>query len=792
MSEDRPRSLADDLRAREDSALAALLRVRPDLRTPVPADLSALAARATTRPSVQRALDHLDAFTLQVVDVLAALPDRVTRDDVRRLLGTDPAAPLEVLREHALVYGADDELSLVRTVREIIGDPAGLGPPAEQALRGYGPSRLARLLADLGLPSTGDPVADAEQVAAHLGDRPHLDTLLADAEPAVHEVLAALTWGPPTGRLDRADRPLDAASASTPVEWLLARGALVALDRGTVVLPREVGLALRGGRVHRAPTPVPPEAVLRPVEVARTDHTATGAAGDAVRLVEELLETWATDPPKALRAGGLGVRDRTRTAAALDVDQERLSLLLETAHAAGLLAPGGGLDEVWLPTATYDAWRSWALADRWSSLVEAWLTTPRVAGLAGSKDNRGKVLAPLGPDLARSLAPGVRRGVLAALAAIPAGQATTVESVAERLRWGAPRLFGRLRENLIAWTVREAESFGVVSGGALSSFGRQLVAGAEDAAVDTLSSLLPEPLDHVLLQADLTAVAPGPLTGTLAQQMSLLAEVESRGGATVFRFSDTTIRRALDLGWSAGEVLDLLRTHSRTPLPQPLAYLIEDVARRHGRVRVGVASSYIRCDDEATLTEIMANRKTASLRLRRIAPTVLTAQAPVDVVLATLRETGHAPAAEGAHGEVVVRRPDERRAATPHRLPTAPSNPVELPPAVLAAAVQAIRAGDRARTAVKRPASISPANAGLGGPPSSPTVDVLALLTDAVTTGETVWIGYVDVHGQATQRLIEPEIVEGGYVEAFDRLRQERRRFAVHRITGAAAIDESA
>ena len=50
----------------------------------------------------------------------------------------------------------------------------------------------------------------------------------------------------------------------------------------------------------------------------------------------------------------------------------------------------------------------------------------------------------------------------------------------------------------------------------------------------------------------------------------------------------------------------------------------------------------------------------------------------------------------------------------------------------------------------------------------------------------------MDIHGQATQRLIEPEIVEGGYVEAFDRLRQERRRFAVHRITGVATIDESA
>jgi hypothetical protein len=787
----RPRSLADDLRARDDAALAALLRARPDLRTPVPADLAALAARATTRPSVQRALDHLDAFALQVVDVLVALPDRAAPDGVRRLLGTDPAAALESLRERALVYGSD-ELTLVRTVREVIGDPAGLGPPAEQALRGYGPSRLARLMSDLGLGTSGDPVEDARSVADHLSDRDRLDSLLSDAEPPVREVLAALTWGPPAGRLERADRILNVDSATTPVEWLLARGVLVALDASTVVLPREVGLALRGGRVHAAPTPTPPEPALTPAAVTRTDHAASGAAGDVVRRVEELLETWATDPPKALRSGGLGVRDRARTAAALGIDQEQLSLLLETAQAAGMLAIGGGSDEVWLPTATYDTWRTWSVADRWSTLVEAWSATPRVPGLAGSKDSRGKVLAPLGPDLARSLAPGVRRDVLQALVALPVGQATTVESLGARLRWGSPRLFGRLRESLLDWTMREAQIFGVTSGGALSSFGRLVVTGADDRAVDTLEKLLPEPLDHVLLQADLTAVAPGPLTGELAQRMALLADVESRGGATTYRFSDATIRRALDLGWSAGEVLELLRNHSRTPVPQPLTYLVEDVARRHGRVRVGVAAAYIRCDDEMTLTEILSSRKAAGLRLRRLAPTVLAAQAPVDVVLATLRETGHAPAAEGAAGEIVVRRPDERRASTPHRLPTAPNAAAELPPAVLAVAVQAMRAGDRARTAIKRPAEIAPATAGFGGPPSSPTVDVLALLSEAVATGETVWIGYVDVHGQATQRLIEPEILEGGYVEAFDRLRQERRRFAVHRITGAAAIDESA
>ena len=75
----RPRSLAEDLRARDDDALAALLAARPDLVHPVPADLAALATRATTGPATARALDRLDTFTLQVVTALGALTEPTTR-----------------------------------------------------------------------------------------------------------------------------------------------------------------------------------------------------------------------------------------------------------------------------------------------------------------------------------------------------------------------------------------------------------------------------------------------------------------------------------------------------------------------------------------------------------------------------------------------------------------------------------------------------------------------------------------------------------------------------------------
>ena len=70
------RSLADDIRGRDDRQLVALVLARPDLARPAPADLTSLAARASTRASVQRAVDALDAGRLQVLEALVPAAPR--------------------------------------------------------------------------------------------------------------------------------------------------------------------------------------------------------------------------------------------------------------------------------------------------------------------------------------------------------------------------------------------------------------------------------------------------------------------------------------------------------------------------------------------------------------------------------------------------------------------------------------------------------------------------------------------------------------------------------------------
>lgn len=767
---------ADWLRARDDEELRALFARRPELITPVPSDITALSSRASAPSALSRALDRLDRLSLSVFEALLVLPSPTTYADLAAATGADVHVPLRRLRELALVWGGDEELRVAPGARQAVPHPAGLGPPAREAFAAYPSDRLAVLLGDLGLGS-------ADDITGRVGD------LVEDAGPEARAALDRLAWGPPVGRVDGARRPVTLATASSPIERLLARGLLVAIDDRTVTLPREVGLYLRGGRVFRDLETTPPALGGTVRERSLVDRTAGGQAFTAVRTIEDLLDGWGVDPPGVLRSGGLGVRDLRATAAGLDLPEWTTALLIEVAYAAGLLARSGdydgssarGGDAVWLPTQAYDLWRLQEPERRWVTIAGAWLRMDRVPGLAGGRDDRDRLINALSDEAIRASAPQVRRAVLTALADAAPGTAPTAGDVFAYLTWHQPRRGGTLRERLVGWTLREAETLGVTGFQALAGHARALLSG-EDAAA-ALLRVLPEPVDHVMIQADLTAVAPGPLVAELARELALAADVESTGGATVYRFTPESVRRALDAGRGAAELVDLLTRHSTTPLPQPLTYLIEDVARRHGRLRVGVASAYVRSDDPAVLDEVLADRRSEQLRLHRLAPTVLASRVPRAELLDGLRLLGYAPVAESPEGSVVITRLDAQRAdAAGHGAYEQAYHAVlDSGPdvSVIKAAVRALRAGDEA-------ARVATPN---GSVPRSPAAAMVQRLREAADRGSRVWIGYLDQQGQASSRIIEPARIEGGFLTAYDATRAAVHRFALHRITGVADVD---
>ena len=713
--------------------------------------------RATTNASAARAINRLDEFGVDLLESLSALPEPV--ELAALAAGVDQ--PVEVVRPRvaelldlALVWGTEDDLRPIRAVHELLGPtPAGLGPVTTR----------------------------------HFGD---LDKLIEEAGPDARAVLDKLTWGPPTGSVEKAERPVTIASARTPVERLLARGLVVPKDANTVVLPRQIGLHLRGGRVLASTRPTPPPLDGKKVSAAIADRAAAGAALDLVRLVDRALEQLGSEPPPVLRTGGIGVRDLRSLAGKIGAEEQTTAAVLEIAYAGGLLAAVEvGTTEMWLPTSVYDDWLELDLAHRWAQLVFAWFGGLRAIGLIGRRDSGGataaareRLINALAPDLERLLAPEVRVLTLQALAEAGPGTAPSTESVVTWVAWHRPRRGGQFRDDLVEWSVTEAALLGLTGLGALAEHARPLLQPEPtvDDLAEAINPLVPEPVSEVLLQADLTAVAPGPLVRVVQEELSAMADVESHGGAAVYRFSEGSVRRAFDLGRTADQLHKWLAEHSRTPVPQPLTYLIDDVARRHGVLRIGTASTYLRCDDETVLTQLV-NSNLPGIRFRRLAPTVVVSPSPPDMVLSRLREAGLAPLAETFDGVVHVTGGTARRGEAPRRRTSRDfvDNPVDLTDDQVKAVIEKVRAGDRI-------AAERPADDGLLDPTAP--AETIAVLTNAAESHTRTWISYVDHNGTASERIVEPVRVADGWLTAYEDATDQPRTYALHRISTARPV----
>jgi len=739
-------SYTEWLRAQEDDWLSELLRSRPDVARPTPPDVSTLAGRLGGQVSISRALDQLDAGVLQILEAMLLLPTPIAMEELTaQLVGfpTDSVAQsIDRLTRSGLVWGAPDALHLVHGARHLVSHPCGLGRPLSEL--------------------TGIADADPEPLVLALPD------LSAD-ERALVDRLAA---GPPQGRLP--EQWSDTEEPTGTIGRLLGRGILIRINDSTVELPREIGVAVRGLARFGAPRTRPAPAAGQ-IDSATLDKLTAGAVLGALQNVEDLLAALDLDHAGVLRSGGLGVREHRRLARAAHVDEPTAAVLLEICLAAELVGISGD-GEHWLPTRRFEVWLDQSMADRWTTLATAWLGAGRQAWLAGRRDGAGRTLAPLSPELIRHGAPAMRRAVLEPLLSTRSGTTWSVEHLLRLITWTAPRSGPEFAVAARA-CLEEARLLGIIAGDALTSPGRALLTEAADLE-GTVAAILPPLIDYILIQPDLSAVAPGPLEPELSRSLALVAEVESSGGATVYRLSDTSLRRSLDAGWSAQDLHSFFARHSRTPVPQTLTYLIDDIARRHGGLRVGAASTYLRSDDETLITQVTADRRLADLGLRLLAPGVLISTSDPDEVLDALRSAGYAPAAESASGIVFAGLAQRQRA--PGRRSSPSPRHTELTAEQRETVVRRMRTGDTAARAQVR------GKGGLLSIPGVTTATILETLQRAIREDSGLWIGYVNADGQSSQRFIEPMGLTGGFLTAYDHRREETRTFAVHRITSVA------
>ena len=786
-----------------DAELARMLARRPDLLAgPGPASFPELASRAGTPSSLAAALRHLDLGTLQLAELLAVVGLPTTVDAVAEAAGPglrpEPLrAGLAALAELGLALpGTDGSIAGPRGLRAPFGNPGGLGPSvAELAKIGVTRDQLDAVAGNLGIDRPTAKPQLVAAVAAALADPSVVGRALAQADEAARRLLdEALEAAAPVTVMGVGYGRFAGYPDAAPASWLLERGLLLPTSYNQFVVPREAVLGMRGGRVF-PDWPEPPALPdLDPLPDA--PGRAAAAAMQAVVAAEGLVTRLDRQPLPLIQAGTVAVRDLRRLAAELDVAEDEAALLVDLLVEAEVIMVGGPWDQRSLglrPEA--DAWLAQTRARRWADLAVAWRDRdlafedhllPRYGlGAAGADKAR--------PLSGRRLSAAVtrRRGLVEALARVADGQGIATDALGGLLRWRMPSLWSG-RSSDPARVVLDAAAFlGLVAvTGGRAGPGPATVAWCAEAGPDELASamaeLLPDGAGRFLVAGDLTVVAPGGLAPDVESRLAVLADRESGGGALTWRIEEASLRRAFDEGLTGEQVLEFLREHSDTPLPQALEYLVEDAARRHGRLRVGGATTYLR-GEPALVTQMVRSAAGRRLGLRELAPGVAVTHRPQRELLGALRKAGEAPVAEEPDGTPRLEaRKTVRHAprAAPGRFGYGRDDRAPEPAAALAEVVARLRASSGRRRGRRDDAAADGA-----GPVTAPA-EIAALCHQAAGEQTAVEIAYRARGGEETVRTVEPYGVRAGLLTAWCRLRQDERTFDLSQILWARPVEE--
>ena len=657
--------VADALRRLTNDELALFFAVRAELADPPPASFTDLATRASAPYSLQACLAQINQGGRQVLDALAYLGEPSTAADVADVAAhpADPVRIREVLDElrvlglvlsHSIHPEAPRSWSLPPAMRRLLVTPFQLRPPLASVLDRFSVGDLRTISHNLGLPERAvAKVGLIADITTYLAFGPNVDRLIdlapPDAAAAIEGILGV------GGVVSMDTRPWARAELPSSVSWLLSHALLVPANGEAVVIPREVALALRGGAPLRQFVMSPPDVVARvgaaPPWAGPVVDLTPLAAIDAIAQIGTI---WQRANPVALRSGGVAVKDVRSMAKVLGMDDGSVARLIEAAGLAGLVIADEYNGVV--TTAAFDEWLRRSALDRWRAVVHAWASAGTPVSRVVSSVARERGEAPLSPVWFVDTDEVWRRArVIDALSKLPDGTPAAIDSVARRATWHEPGRWTtsaegndvrQMTEHLLA----EAALLGIVHDGALTALGRAELLGSEVDVATAASVVFPAPVTTFTTQADLTALAPGELDAVVAAELGLLASVESKGAATVYRFSETSLRRAFDQGRTAEEVLAFLDEHARPVVPQPLRYMVDDVARRYGSLRLGSAAAYVRSDDPALIAGLLRAKKTAKLKLHQIAPTVVVSPVTLAKLLAGLREAGFLPVEEDAGG----------------------------------------------------------------------------------------------------------------------------------------------
>jgi hypothetical protein len=202
-----------------------------------------------------------------------------------------------------------------------------------------------------------------------------------------------------------------------------------------------------------------------------------------------------------------------------------------------------------------------------------------------------------------------------------------------------------------------AETIGLTSELAATSWFNTLITKGVSAAAKQMAEGLPQTDRRLIVQADLSLIAPNPLATELEVELRTFAETEKIGLASSYRLSALSVSNGLECGMSMSRIRGLLEELSGKALPQPVEYLLTDAERKFGKIAVQADNklgfSLVLSDDKVTLAQLYNDIKLKPLSLHYDEAGRLVSRFETEVLYYALRDAGYAAVRVDGDGKVI-------------------------------------------------------------------------------------------------------------------------------------------
>ncbi len=354
----------------------------------------------------------------------------------------------------------------------------------------------------------------------------------------------------------------------------------------------------------------------RDLSAADIDRDASLAIFDVIQALTELIFELEQRYIREVGKRGVGLPDVKRLAAHLSKSNEYAKQVFELAQFVNLAEVEGSR---WQLGQRAENWISWSDRERWSHLAESWLSL-------------------LGDEAAREL-----------LAILPA------ESFERRLAEVYP-FADSTATNRIKKVAEIANLIGLIANSQATSWLGLLSSSLQTASERAIAGL-PSAAERLIIQADLTLIAPSPLPTELEISLRRFADTEQIGMASSYRLSALSVSHGLETGLAIEEIRALLLRLSGNQLPQPVDYLLKEAESRFARLKVFAtksgAHSQIVSTDKILLAEIHNDQRLKPFALHFDEAGSLHSRFEAELVYFALREANFVAVRVDEQGQVL-------------------------------------------------------------------------------------------------------------------------------------------